>query len=538
MAHGKETPRQKMIGMMYLVLTALLALNVSAEVLNAFVLIDESLRKSYTNIDEKNETIYANFAAKFQENKEKVRPWKDRADIVEREAQQLFNKIDSFKNTIVRIVEGEDAEYFQHEDDLEKVHHIQEKKENNVPGQVMILEGGGTELKNSIDGFSDLLADMIKESAPVRDAEGNPDKRYNSVIEGIRSTLRTDSIEGEDGMKDWEHGNFDQLPMAAVLAMLSKMQTDVRNAEADMLNYLYAQIEAGAFKFNKLEAIVKPTKGSYILQGNTYEAEIFIAASDTTMQPKIFVNGNELKEVTETGKGIYRAQASSVGPKTISGRIDYKGPEGIIPYEFKASYEVGAPSLTVSPTKMNVFYIGVDNPVSISVSGVPENKIFPTASGGFGEKIRRKGSEWIVNVSEPTPRNKYVYIGASAEIDGERQNMGRLPFRVKRVPDPVAVVGGQEGGPMSKALFLQQTGVAAKMKNFDFDLPVKVTKFMLSAAIGGYQEMAESNGAYFSNQQKQILQKVRRGNRIYLDDIEIVVAGERRNIGSLSFKLD
>jgi len=515
MGHGKETPRQKMIGMMYLVLTALLALNVSAEVLNAFILIDNSLTKTSQNFQLKNEDVYTGFEKALSENGAKVKPYKDLADEVKLKSQELFDVIHNYKMEIVTVADGPEAD----------LKNIQKKDDNNIPGQLMVLEGRGEKLKEEIDAYRGYLLGIITDTA-----------RYSLAYNGINNTLNTNDIIGNTGEKvPWVDANFNHLPLAGVITLMSKMQNDIRNAEAEILGYLFGQIDAGSFKFNKLEAIVNAST-NYVLVGNEYKAEVFIAASDSTVEPEIFVGESNLKVID--GKGQYVGNTSSVGFKTWSGVIKMKSPATgeILEFPFKSEYQVAEAGLVVSPTKMNVFYIGVDNPVDISVPGVPADKVSATISGGGS--ISRSGSGYVVRVKSVGD----VYISASADFSGNVKQMGKKVFRVKRVPDPVAKIGSDplnaQGGVMAKNMLLAQAGIKADLENFAFDLKYNVTGFTVSASIKGYTEEASSNSALFTSQQKGLINKIAPGQKVYIENITAKGPdGSTRKLGSINLKL-
>ena len=517
MAHGKETPRQKMIGMMYLVLTALLALNVAAEVLNAFSLIDESLRKSTENTVNKNGDILTKFNAAMKENETKTKPWKDKADQVATKADELVEYIQTLKVKIVQTVEGPQGD----------PNNVQKKDDINVPGQIMITEKENGKqraeiLKEKIEGYREFLIGMV---------EGN-----EGLVNGLKSNLSTDDVIGQEGTPvPWTFAHFDQLPLAGVVALMSKMQADVRNAEANMLDYLFTKIDEGSFKFNKIEAIVS-SPSNYVLMGQPFKAEVFIAASDSTVDPVIKLNGgNELP--VENGKGVYTGSTGSPGPKSFGGVIEMKNPktQEIMKFPFQSEYTVGQASLVVSPLKMNVFYIGVDNPVAVSVPGIPQSKVNAFITGGGS--IVRKGGNYVVRVKGP--QGKRVKVGASAELDGQKKNMGSKEFRVKKVPDPVAKVGGKKGGTVAKNWLAAQTGVGAVMENFDFDLRFRVISFNVSAqGKGGYVNEAKSNSARFTAQQQNLLRGAQSKRKVYIEDIKAKGPdGTVRNLGSLTFRI-
>jgi len=518
MGHGKETPRQKMIGMMYLVLTALLALNVSAEILNAFVLVDTSLTKSGENFAKKNDKVYTEFEKAYQEHKEKVKPYKDKADQVKLKSQELFDYMKSIKLEIVKKADKKTDEY-------EKLgpKAVLAKDDNNIPGEIMILKNRGLELKTKLDTYREFLLSLIENK-----------EKYKSVVEDLTGILNTEDMEahGEGGTVPWQIGNFDHIPLSAVLTMLSKMQTDVRNSEADVLAYLYNQIDASSFKFNKLQAIVN-APSSYVIVGGKYTAEVFLAASDSTVQPDIVLNNGTKLDIKE-GKGQFSATGGAVGFSKWGGIIKLVSPASgeLLQFPFNAEYQVGAPSLVVSPTKMNVFYIGVVNPVDISVSGVPDDKLKVSISDGSIAK--ESGSSYGVKVMKPGK----VTISVSAEFDKQTRDMGKKEFRVKRIPDPVAKVADMTGGVIQKNLLIAQTGVAAVLDNFDFDLKFKVTKFTVSTTIKGYT-VDESSASYsLTQKQKDLIRDITSSKKVYFENIKAIGPdGTERSLPTIAFKI-
>jgi len=522
MGHGKETPRQKMIGMMYLVLTALLALNVSAEVLNAFIIIDKSLTKTGENFKKKNEVMYTAFETAYQENKNKVEPWKKKADEVKALSQKMFDYMTSLQIEIVTKADGPESKYAK-----DGPSAIMKKDDNNIPSEIMVLNKKGLELKGKIEEFRKKLFEMIDNK-----------EKSKGLIDGIGITMTTDPVKGQEGNDlPWEMANFANLPLAAVTAMLSKMKADVRNVEADMLTYLYSRIDAGSFKFNKLEAIVNSST-NYVLLNEKYEAQVFIAASDSTVAPEIVMGGGGKLPVKE-GKGIYSGATGSIGIKTWGGVIKIISPASgdTLKFPFKSEYTVAAPSIAVSPSKMNVFYIGVPNPVDVTASGVPADKLLVSITGG-GSIVSAGEGKYTVTVKQPGK----VTINVAAKMENGQKNLGSKEFRVKTVPDPVAKVGtnpiNAKGGIISLNELMAQTGVKADLENFDFDLQFMVTGFTVSATIKGFEEEKKANNAAFTPEQKQLMRNVGTGRKLYIEDIQAKGPdGSIRKLGSIAYKL-
>lgn len=505
MGHGKETPRQKMIGMMYLVLTALLALNVSAEVLNAFILVDKSLGKTADNLQIKNEEVYGSFEKQMADPKTaaSVKPIKELADKVKGLSQTLVDTLYNFKVMMVKKADGPLSPYIkeggEHQFDPTV---IQKKDENNIPSEVMILNEGGKRLKEMINTYRNDLIALIEDTA-----------RYSGLISSLNKTLSTeDGINNEGAPIGWEEQTFHHLPLAGATTMLSKIQADIRNAESDMLNYLKSRIGADDFKFNKIEAIVNsPT--NYVLKGEKYSAEVFIAASDSTVEPEILVGGSKLP--IKDGKGIYTGSTGSVGFKKWGGVIRLENPatKEIKEYKFESEYQVGEPSVVVSPTKMNVFYLGVQNPVAVSASGIPADKLRVSIDNG---SITKSGNDYMVKVRRPGK----AIISISADIGGSVRSMGKREFRVKRIPDPVAEVGGVSGGSIRKTVLIAQPAIRAVLKNFDFDLNFAITGFKVSVIVKGYEVTESTRSSRFTSKQKALIKRVNPGSKVYIEDIK------------------
>lgn len=520
MSHGNLSPRQKMINMMYLILTALLAMNVSAEVLNAFVLVNDSIRNTEAVIRAKNETLFAEFENKYKANPEKVEDWKERADKVKSISNELIDFIESLKKEIILGV-GDDLEAYQEKGTAT----IESKKERELPMFVMKEQGNALKLKQKIEEYRTTLISMYEE---IGAGEG--------AVKSIKRNLNTDPVVSQEGEEiPWEIANFDQLPTVAVLTMLSKMKTDVLNVESDMVAYLFNKIEAGSFKFNKLEAFVYPYESDYVLQGEEYKAGIFIAASDTTQDPIILLNGETKLDIDpETRHGVFTGNTSSPGVKEFSGIIKVLRPgttNDYIEYPFSHEYQVAVPSVSVSPTKMNVFYVGVDNPVEITAAGIPAADI--NASISSGSLTPRGGGKYTARVK--------TGIKTTIRVSAAGRSLGSKKFRIKRVPDPVAVLGtgaNKKGGLIPQNTLVAMRGIRAEMENFDFDLRFSIVRFDVTCNIDGFDETARSNSGRFTAQQKNIIRKAKRGGRVIIEDVRARGPdGTVRKLNDIVFKL-
>jgi gliding motility-associated protein GldM len=354
------------------------------------------------------------------------------------------------------------------------------------------------------------------------------------LVAAIRNSLSTDATI-HDGVKHaWESQNFEHLPLIAVITNLTQMQTAVRNVEGDFISYILGSIDAGSFKFNKLAPIVIPNS-TYIMQGSEYNAQIFLGAFDTTQAPYVQINGRQVEVDPKTNMAVYKVRGSGLGTQKYQGVIKIKKPnsDDTLTYPFTQEYQVAQSSVVVSPSKMNVFYVGVDNPVEISVPGIPGNDVNATMSGG---SIAKSGSSYVVRCSKPGK----AMVNVSAKIDGSTKSMGSKEFRIKPVPDPVATVWDMEGGQISAAQLAAAKQVDAKMKNFDFDLKFVVTSYTASTKSGDYviDESVQGN-RITSSVKGKILSKLKKGQKVYFEDITAIGPDKKpRKLGIIMFKVN
>jgi len=516
-----------MINIMYLILTALLAMNVSAEILNAFVLVNDSLIKTEHGINAKNDDVYAGFDSKYAANPKKIKPWRDKAIEIGKASKQLTTEIDTLRNKILRDA-GEDVDlYLDAKNGGTKI--IKNKKDKESPIHTMLedmSEGKprATILKEHIEDFKAKVKSILK------GVEGS-----ETLINTMDDNLNTSKQLSQDGDSiDWEYINFEQLPLVAVITMLTKLKTDVLNTESEAINHLYGQVDAKSYKFTDLNAIIKPDKG-YLLSGEKYRAEIFVGASDKNLKPEIILDDGTKIDSFLNGKGIYEVTAGGYGIHKLSGKIIVNKPGSTKKdtFAFSEDYQVAAPSVSVSPTKMNVFYIGVDNPVEVTAAGTPADQVKASVRGG--KMIPKGNSKYIVRVTKP---GKTVVT-----VSANGRNLGSKEFRVKTLPNPVTTIGAPsskffKGGNIPKSTLLALSGINATMENFEFDLRFTVTQFVVSCSIGGFDESAKSRGRKFTSQQKAIIRKAKKNTRVIIEGVRAQGPdGRTRKINDLVLKL-
>jgi len=524
-----ETPRQKMINMMYIVLTAMLALNVASEVLEAFRLIDSSLIHTLSAVDMKNQQIYTSFEQAYLENPAKVQEWKQKADQVQNITKNLNDYISNMKKELV-IYSGSEkisAEYpykpgsfilvTQEGDSLE----IKKQDDLNGTSEFMIKQKKAEELKAKIIAYKNELVSVL--------GDDEPDLK-ETVLRALETPDPTGS--GARDKKTWESLHFENTPMAAILTVLSKTQIDVRNSESNILNYLYSQIDAGSFKFNKLGARII-ANSNIVFQGEPYEAEVFLAAEDTTQQPEIFINGRPAE--VKDGKAMYKVSTSESGVFKWNGLIKYKTPDGIFKdYKFEQTYQVTKPGITMSATRMNVFYRGLDNPFDIA-GGIPKEDLEVEMTNG---KVTKSGDTFIVRPTDLDESGKKTKITVYANINGTKRLIGATEWRVKPVPPPIAQVAGKSSGDIRREVLTIQDGVMAVLQDFDFDFKYKVSEFEVQTTTGGYTDIKKSKSNRFTPEQKEMLKRVQLESFVYIGNIKAIGDdGSTRDLLPITFKV-
>ena len=534
MAHEKLSPRQKMIGMMYLVLTAMLALNVSKEAIEAFRKVDNGLTLTIKNYSLKNDVIYKEFDRAASENPAKAGKYKTLAYQVKERADEAYNFIQGLKIEIIKKTEKdpETPAVNGNEVIIDKVErHIDD---TNVPSEILIganENGKANDLKALLSEYRQFLIATLDGKNPTAE-------------EALKKSLSTEDGINRDGVKErWENLNFQTMPLVAVICILSEYQVNVRNGETEVLNYLYSQIDASSYKFTKLKAIVYPVSSNYITLGSDYEAQVFISATDTTQSPDIIVNGNKLP-LDEAGKGIYKVRATSTGIKKWGGIIALKSPAGtIVNYNFDDSYVVGEPNVIVSPTAMNVMYAGIPNPIDVSVPGISPDKLKIKVVNGnvTTEKVKNSKGEYFKGAwsIKPNAVGQDVQVIVTADINGKPLQYAPYPFRVKSIPNPVAVFGGKSTGTISRADALVQQGVFAIMPDFDFELNYTVTASTIFYTDKGMDIEEPCSSGNLTPKQKQALNGLTRGKNLMIKDIKAVGPDNKiRDLNSIILKIN
>ncbi len=505
-----KEPRQKMINMMYLVLTALLALNVSVEVLNAFKTVNASIEKSNDVVGKKNSTTYNNFdvAAKDPQTAAKAAIWAPRAAQAHKLSSDLTSYLENLKEQLIN------ASNPQMKDGK------REFTDGNLDAATRIFDtqGEGPKLYSNLVKFKADLLDVLDPS------------HYPELPEITKKDLAAAKLDFEKKLpldltvphsesgnastgnipKDWTINYFHMTPTIAALTILSKFQSDAKNSEAGIIDYLYKQIGSVKLVFDQFKPLVG-TNATYLMPGDELEVTAGVGAFSAAAKPEIYINGAK-QALNGDGIADYKTKVSNTG--NINVKIEYYKPDGskdVINKEVK--YTVGQPSgASVFLEKMNVLYVKEDNPVKISGGSVGREKVH--VSFDKGEITNTGGDDY--NIVPTTPGEGTITVNA----DGKPFT---FKMRVKYLPNPTGFIGTHNGGAISSAEFKAIRGLQARLDNSEFQSPFIVVSYKL-AAIGGaisqYQEAA-NEGNLWTGQAAGIVGRATPGTNIFFDNIRV-----------------
>ena len=549
MSGAKETPRQKMISMMYLVLTALLALNVSVEVLDAFSTVNEGLENTHTSVEKKIEDYYYTFEQQYNKQPEKTQDFWDKAQEIRTKTDEMINFVErdiklalllqnngTTENELFALT-GDDAVILNPEQadptKNRRVFHklnldnLSGKDKHDAVTAFMIEQRNADKLKTKIDEYRQFIIEMM-ESVGV----ANYSDHVGLITDGKY-------VAGDGAPLTWQLKNFNHIIIPAAISIINEIVGEIQTTEYDAISELYKSIDAGDFKFNTLEAKVFP-KTTYVLRGQDYEADVFIVASDNSKEfdakyakgIKDFSQASEnaiQKVSSENGIVKIKVPATAQGEQSIAGIIEMKDPitGEIKPYPFQSSYTVAPPSANVTPTKMNVMYRGLENPIAISAPGFTNDQINVRVVNGT---LNKKSGEYFV-----TPGNdgNTTTVTVSTTVDGKTVVLDNCVFRLKRTPDPVPIINGKTKGSFTKEEILAADGFVLTMPDFDFEgYNSTVITYDVATVVGGYLKTVKGvAGRKFDSSVKDIIQNAKRGQRISIENIRVKAPdGEERTL--------
>lgn len=502
-----ETPRQKMIGMMYLVLTAMLALNVSADILNGFIMVDKSLLGNIETSNRQNTALYDEMQYLYNQNPDKVGEWLTKSKIVQQKSDSLIDFIHQAKADLMTMADG-----IQIAKDTVNNHILVTKDNTDIASRYFIGsdETSGTEKGRQFKAMMEDYRHFVEQMF-------GGDSMYVEIYEKRFSTAETMNSHGTESVK-WLNAQFESMPIIAVTTQLSKYEADILTTEQELINYFKQQTDAGDFRVNKIEAFPIPAT-KHVMQGGVYKARIALSAVDSTKVPEYYIGNTRLSSDT------YAVNCNSLGTFQYSGKIVLRGNDGIPrEYPFKDEYTVGAPSATIANEDMNVVYMGYPNRISISVPGVPAEKLQISANA----TMEKNGTGYICK-----PKNfDNVIINVSAMLEGKLTTMGSSKFRVRSLPDPTAFMSFNDANGnavlyspnTSKHKLTRNDIINSKMTAEYADgmlqASFRISEFtlLISDGRGGFTA-SQSNGNNFTEAQQKQLLRLKSGSVILIDKI-------------------
>lgn len=533
MAGEKASPRQKMIGMMYLVLTALLALNVSKDILKSFVTMNEGLSLSLDNFKDKSDFIYAELDKEKSFDKVRTEKFWKKAQKIKKVCLDIDSYIIELKKLLIKETEGISKEVA---DTLQLI-NVSSLDNYDTPTYIMIgdsedgSKGKARELKNKLAKLKEEVGNILGEN----------------TFKALNIKLHTNEVKTSEGIQSWEMHSFYHAPLAASIAMLTKIQNDVKNVELEAITHLFQSINSDVIAFDTVAAkVIAPS--SYVMLGEPYKADVFLAAYSKTQNPDILLgtwDTIEQKITTvedslqiENGIGKLEVPTSREGIFNYEGTIKMKTKTGYKNYPFSSEYIVAKPSLVVSPIKMNMLYKGVDNPIKISVPGIPSSKIQATITGNGNSLKRSPDGSYLAIIGPSSPRK--VKVRVTAQLDTGPKDMGFMEFRVGSVPTPKANFAGKTGiVRCNSKKAANERGLPVKFEEgFAYDLPAKVTSFKITVSRGGSVLTSKKIVGNKFSSISGILKKLKQGDRLDIENIQGLINNRiKRKLDPISVKI-
>lgn len=500
MAGGKLTPRQKMINLMYLVFIAMLALNMSKEVLSAFGLFNEKFEKDNIAAVQTNQQILEALKLKATDDAANFAEPKKIADKVVVLTKNFYDYISGLKATITDGVEIDE-------------------KTGKLPYEAMDKADAIDYTWFKGDGYTDkgreVLATINKYRDDMKAAIGT-DKKYAPIVADLESKFNTDDVINKDGITipylDYHYRGF---PGIASLTKLSAMQSDAKTAESNVLNALIGNTAIAQASMSNYKAIVVLDKNAFF-QGETVTGRVVLGRyDDSTVPTKVVVNGTNVP--IENGQAIIKFGAGSIGEQKITGEFTFMEDGKPVPIPIEGNYVVvpEPKEATISADKMNVVYRGVVNPMTISFAGIPDNDVQATGPG-----LTKAAGVGKYNMS-PQQGTEAV-ISVTAKLPGGKTANSRKTFRIKGIPAPQGTVRGELGvvkGPKSS---LEVSTVGAKLVDFDFEVNIDVVGFNIKVT---GQPTVVVQGNKMNAQAIAAIQRAGRGDQITISEIKTRLVG-------------
>ena len=496
MAGGKQTPRQKMINLMYLIFIAMLAMNMSKEVLQAFGLMDEKLEVSNEAATKRNKGAYDDLALKAVEQKEKYADEKQKADKIEKLSNDFYNYIGTLKTEMKETVD-DPKDY----ETMDSGNFLDDKFFKGDDG---IYTEGGQEFLDNMNNFSSQISSILG-------------GEFKNIVEGSKARFSTDKVTNREGEEIfWLDYNYKGFPLVASLTKLTQIQNDIKTTETEILSAMLQGQLSSDVSMNNYNAILIPNTPA-TLQGENFKGRIVLGRYDGTLKPtKVIVNGKVITNIKDGG-AVLDFPAGNVGQNDIVGKFIFMENGKPVEIKIEQSYAVVAKpnSAVISADKMNVVYRGVSNPMTISVPGVADNVVQATAPGL--KKVKGIG-KYMMNPG----KGREVKIVVNAKLPDGTPISSSQKFRIKDIPAPVAAVRGEYGMIKMPKSTLQKATISSLLPDFVFDLKIKTNGF--SVKVPG-QPTVIVKGNKFNAGAIRVLNKARRGDVVVIFDVKQKLVG-------------
>ncbi|MCM8569343.1 gliding motility protein GldM [Gramella jeungdoensis] len=496
MASGKQSPRQKMINLMYLVFIAMMALNMSKEVLTAFGLMNEKLNETSANYAQRNQALLAGLDMKVEEQPAKYTSIKEDADRIHQLSNDLNEYIEGIKEQLRASVD-DPTDY----ETMDKA---------NTMDQMFFQSGrvspDGQAFVDQIDQYREGVSAILSEDYPAIASKVNLQKDFSTAEVTTRENIK----------KPWLEYHYQGFPLIASITKLTQLQADIKSTETEILSSMFSGQLQSDVSLTNYQAIVVPDKTAFF-SGENFKGKVVLGRVDNTLQfDNVTINGRDI-ESTEAGQVVLDFPAGNVGEQEISGQLEFKEGDSTVVIPVKSSYSVipMPNSAVISADKMNVVYRGVQNPMTISIPGVPS-----VSANAPGLRSAGGAGKYVIDVT--TLQAREVTINVSGQLPNGTSVSDSKKFRVKDIPRPVGTIRGEDGAVSMQRNSLEIATVGAALPDFDFDLKLNVTGFKFK--VPG-QPTIQVNGGRLDDRAKSALRRAGRGESVQIYDIEASLAG-------------
>ncbi len=506
MAGAKETPRQKLISLMYLVFITMLALNVSKEVLDGFGQMFEKISDANERILESNLLIFENISVNAEEKGGKWVGHKRTAEQIKEASDAFYNKIEELKRTITEKHREKDP-------DMKEFAQMDKGETLDV---IWFKEGSDKAKSDFIEMIQSYRAQVIQVFG----------SQYPESIEMVEARFFTgdenNNIKNRDDVDEpWLDANFKGFPLISSLAKLTMMQNDIRQTENDVYATLMGKELKMSSKVNSSNytSLLITEKGAYY-QGETFDGSVILGRKGGAQNPNsvdLKLDGISLtsEDYDLIPGGIkLKVTAGSPGDHTITGDLIFlnDGEESKIAVSQSFAVINKPNSAVISADKMNVVYRGVENPITISVPGIADSKVTASAPG----LKRVRGSKYSLSPQS----GREVKINVTGTLPDGNKVSSVSTFRIKDIPKPSGFFRGKSGDFVLPKSSLERGTVEARLEDFDFDLPLQTKSFRFRAP--GQPSMV-IEGDKLNSRAITALSRIKNGQTIIISDIQVVI---------------